>query len=371
MHDNHSDTSTPTSTESDLVIESVTHSYGRDVVVHDATLRTAPGKFHCLLGPSGSGKTTLLRLVAGLERLQKGRIVIPPGQIATPAQHIPPEERTVGFVFQDYALFPHLNVRENVTFGVRNHTRLARIERARLLLARVGMLEFEKAMPHTLSGGQQQRVALARALGRDPRVMLLDEPFSGLDARLRGEVRGATIDLLKSSGVATLMVTHDPHEAMMVADTISIIHRGHIEQSGTPQELYSQPINERVATSLGEVNCFHGEIANSQLSTPFGLIDADAPSFVEGDRATAILRPQAITIVSESSPLSVRAVVVSARYLGESVRVEAVLPCGQRVIAIAPSNCTVHSEQTIYLSRTAAGADYQIVPSLETPLEDC
>jgi iron(III) transport system ATP-binding protein len=340
------------------VIDSVTHSYGGKTVVTGVSLEAKPGEVHCLLGPSGSGKTTILRLVAGLERLQSGRILISGEEIATPARDIPPEARSVGFVFQDYALFPHLNVRDNIAFGIPNGGRKARLERVRSLLSSVEMADFERAMPHTLSGGQQQRVALARALARDPRVMLLDEPFSGLDARLREEVRGTTIAVLKSSGVATLMVTHDAVEAMMIADTISILHGGRIEQSGTPQELYSRPLNERVATSLGEANCFRGDVANGRVATPLGMVEA--PSFADGDRVAAIIRPESLIIAPASSPGSVRATVRSALYLGGSIRIEAELPCGRRILARAPSICLIRAGETMHLPRPADG-DFRVV----------
>lgn len=348
-----------TSLRSELTIESVTHAYGRKIVLSQASLRTRPGEVHCLLGPSGSGKTTLLRLVAGLEELQEGRIAFGPEEVATPDRHIPPEARAVGLVFQDYALFPHLDVRANVAFGLAYEKRSVRLERVRSLLAAVGMADFERAMPHTLSGGQQQRVALARALGRNPRVMLLDEPFSGLDSRLRDEVRTTTLEVLKSSGVATLMVTHDPHEAMMVADTISVIHAGRIEQTGTPKELYSQPVNERVATALGEANCFHGKVTQGRFSTPLGWVEA--PSFADGDAVSEILRPESIAILPEASPSSVCAVVVAARQIGGSLRVAAKLPCGHRVIAMAPSNLEVDPGATIHLAR-AMPSGIRLVP---------
>ena len=348
-----------TSLHSGLVIDEVSHAFGRTQVIAGARLTVMRGEVHCLLGPSGSGKTTLLRLVAGLERLQQGRIAIVGDEVASPTLHVPPEKRSIGFVFQDYALFPHLNVRDNVCFGISRRRSPPPREHARTLLASVGMSAFQHAMPHTLSGGQQQRVALARALARDPTVMLLDEPFSGLDARLRDEVRGTTIEVLKSSNVVTLMVTHDPHEAMMIADTISIIHDGRIEQSGTPDELYSRPINERVASSLGEANCFHAKVDNGQVSTPFGPIAA--PSLSDGDSATVIVRPESIRLTAESAPSAVTAQVVSVRHLGQSVRVEAELPGGLRVTAVVPSTSTACTQNTVHLSLGTAGTGNHVV----------
>ncbi len=217
-------------------VKQLRHSYSRGPVVVDGVdLELTPGRVHCLLGDSGSGKTTLLRLVAGFERPSSGCITIN-GQCVAGRHFMPPEHRPVGFVFQDYALFPHLNVRKNVTFGM-NGRRRDNVAAADVLLARVGMSGYAKAMPHTLSGGQQQRVALARALARDPKVMLLDEPFSGLDQTLRDRVRDDTLDVLRSAGVAVLMVTHDPREAMVCADDISVMRHGKVVASGGPSEV--------------------------------------------------------------------------------------------------------------------------------------
>jgi iron(III) transport system ATP-binding protein len=345
-------------TKPGLLIEKVSHSYGPTTVVRDASLTVGPGQVHCLLGPSGSGKTTLLRLVSGLERVQSGRIGIFGEEVGSPARHTPPEKRLVGFVFQDYALFPHLTVRDNVCFGIAGRRRKARIERARTLLDNVGMADFERAMPNTLSGGQQQRVALARALGRDPAVMLLDEPFSGLDVQLRDEVRSATIDVLQNAQVATLMVTHDPHEAMMVADRISIIHDGHIEQSGTPEELYLHPVNERVASSLGEVNCFECQVKGSEVATPFGSIATS--SFNDGDRVRVILRPKSIEIVQQEGD-SVEATVVSSQHLGDSLRIATRLTSGERAIVVAPTSQQAVVDSRLYLSISNVTEHVQVV----------
>lgn len=196
--------------------------YSRGKPVIDAlSLRVAAGEVHCVLGCSGCGKTTLLRLVAGLERVERGRILVNGIEIAGHEVHVPPERRPVGMVFQDYALFPHRSVRRNILFGIRKGPRRERIRRAEATLDSVGVLDLADRMPHTLSGGQQQRVALARSLVMEPRVMLLDEPFSSLDAETRSSVRAEILDVLRKAGVATVMVTHDPEEAKLVADTTS------------------------------------------------------------------------------------------------------------------------------------------------------
>jgi iron(III) transport system ATP-binding protein len=222
-----------------VALKGIRYGYSKRLTIVDGVdLHVAAGEVHCLLGPSGSGKTTLLRLIAGLERAGEGTIKINDALVAGPDGHLPPERRAVGFVFQDFALFPHLNARKNVMFGMsKDRPRRERKQAADALLARVGMGGFEKCMPHTLSGGQQQRVALARALARNPAVMLLDEPFSGLDAELRDRVRTETLALLRAAGVATLMVTHDPHEALIAADHVSVMRHGKVAASGAPDDV--------------------------------------------------------------------------------------------------------------------------------------
>ena len=205
-----------------LEIRDLEFAYGGGApVIEGCHLTVRSGEVHCLLGCSGGGKTTLLRLIAGLERARSGTIHVDDSLIEGPGVHLPPERRSVGMVFQDFALFPNRSVRENVLFGTRGLPRKDRAARAEEHLDRVGMLEYASRMPHTLSGGQQQRVAIARALVRQPRVMLLDESFSSLDTETRIEVRAETVRMLRDAAVATVMVTHDPAEAEAVGDQVS------------------------------------------------------------------------------------------------------------------------------------------------------
>lgn len=237
----HDDQPKPEATNPLAELRGVCFSYGRGPeVVCDLNLKLFAGRVHCLLGDSGCGKSTLLRLLAGLERPIKGSILIG-GEVVSSAdlgaKHRKPEHRAVSYVFQDYALFPHLSVVRNVMFGMRGRPRAERKPAAMELLDRVGLADFANAMPHTLSGGQQQRVALARALGRDPKLMLLDEPFTSLDTTLRDELRGVTLRVLREAGVATLMVTHDPAEALLVADKVSVMRAGRFVLEGMPDEV--------------------------------------------------------------------------------------------------------------------------------------
>lgn len=284
-----------------LLIENVHHAYGPKVVLEEIDLTVLPGEVVCLLGPSGCGKTTLLRLIAGLEELQAGRISIDGQTVAEPDRQTLPEERGTGFLFQDFALFPHLTVIENTMFGLSTiRDKAQRRRRAIEALESVGMNESARAYPHELSGGQQQRVALARAMAPRPEIMLLDEPFSSLDARLRVQIRDQTLHVLKSSGVATVMVTHDPEEAMFMGDRIVLMNQGRIVQSGSPAELYARPINAFVATFFSDVNTISGcFVRKGMVETVFGAVPADG--LPEGTRVNVMFRPDSVQITPRES----------------------------------------------------------------------
>ncbi|EDP66288.1 ABC transporter related protein [alpha proteobacterium BAL199] len=314
LHQNTEKASTPPA----LQLDGVRHSYGRTVAVDGVSVSVAPGEVVCLLGPSGCGKTTMLRIAAGLEALQDGEIRLAGTMVAGPGVDVPPERRGVGLVFQDYALFPHLDVLDNVAFGLTGWTAADRRSRAESVLALVGMNDYAAAFPHELSGGQQQRVALARALAPRPRVMLLDEPYSGLDARLRDRVRDEVLHILKASGSACLMVTHDSEEAMFMADRIAVMRAGRIVQEGTPVELYCEPVDAFVASFFGEVNRIEGVVHAGAVDTPIGNIPARG--LPDGAPATVVVRPEAVTIQSWSSVFSddPSGLVEQARLLGRT-----------------------------------------------------
>ena len=235
-----------------LRMSNVSHEFGSNRVLNDISFDVAPGEIVCLLGPSGCGKTTALRLAAGLEKLQFGQIAIDDQIVAHPGDYVEPEKRGVGMVFQDYALFPHLTVAKNIGFGLKHFSDAQRREAVERALTQVGMSEYLDAYPHQLSGGQQQRIALARALAPTPQIMLLDEPFSGLDVARRADLRDTTLHVLKNAGIATIMVTHDPQEAMYMGDRIIVMNEGQVMQDGTPESLYFQPETVLLRHSLAK-----------------------------------------------------------------------------------------------------------------------
>lgn len=301
-----------------LTLRDLGHTYPGSPrpVLQDVSLEVAPGEIVCLLGPSGCGKTTTLRMAAGLETAQQGRIHLNGRLVSGDGVHIPPEARQVGFLFQDYALFPHLDVRANVEFGLDRLARPDRQKRALDMLDQVGMGNHARSWPHQLSGGQQQRVALARALAPAPSLMLLDEPFSSLDKRLRDQIRDETLGILKRSRVATLMVTHDPEEAMFMADRIAVMKDGRIVQVDHPERLYRHPATAFVASFFGEVNVLPATIAHGQASTAMG--DFDAGSLPSGTTVEVLVRPEGISLAPDDQGA---ARVISSRSLGRMVLV--------------------------------------------------
>ena len=300
-----------------LQLHDVTHHFGSLAALKDFSLSLEAGQVVCLLGPSGCGKSTALRIAAGLEHLQQGTVLINGEIVATADGAVSPEQRGIGLVFQDYALFPHLSVLDNVLFGLGTWPRVERRDRALYVIDRVRMNEYVGCFPHMLSGGQQQRVALARALAPGPNVMLLDEPYSGLDARLRDEVRDEMLHLLKTAGCATLMVTHDSEEAMFMADRIAVMNTGRIVQEGSPSELYCRPSSAFVAGFFSELNQVDGVIQGESVYTDLGSLPVKG--FSDGDLVRVAIRPEALRIDSpKGEEKKGLAAVVESRLLGRT-----------------------------------------------------
>ena len=275
-----------------ITVRGVTRRYGQKAAVEGADLDLRAGRITCLLGPSGSGKSTLLRLIAGLEPVDAGDIRAGERVLSAPGRTVPPESRDVGLVFQDYALFPHLSVRDNVMFGLGNLPAAERKARAMAALTEVRMADRAKSWPHSLSGGEQQRVALARTLVRRPHTVLLDEPFSGLDAHLKSEVREGLLATLKAAGAAVLLVTHDAGEALMMADDLVLMDGGRVIQSGDPQACWARPASTAAARLLGEVNRLPAVVTAGVATSPLGALPA--PGLPDGP-AALLIRPQDLT----------------------------------------------------------------------------
>jgi iron(III) transport system ATP-binding protein len=304
-------------------------SFGDVHAVDGFTLQVEAGDTVALLGPSGCGKTTTLRLIAGFERPDSGSISVGGRMVAGPDAFVPPEKRRIGVVFQDYALFPHYDVAGNVAYGL---GRGADPERVREVLDLVGLSAVAERSVNELSGGQQQRVALARALAPAPEVVLLDEPFSNLDASLRARVRDEVREILEAQGVTSIFVTHDQEEALSVADTVAVVNDGHVEQVGTPEQVYSRPATRWVAGFLGEIEILPGVARDGVVNCDLGTISGH--SELEGD-VDVLIRPESLAIDTIAPPThsAQSAVVVSRRFYGHDQMLELRLDSGRLVHA--------------------------------------
>lgn len=302
---------------SSVTLTNVRRFYGATRVLDDVSLTAPEGKVLALLGPSGSGKSTILRLIAGLEPLDGGEIRLGEELVSRAGATAPPEARRVGMVFQDYSLFPHLSAAANVAFGL---DKLARAERDALALTwldRVGLKARAQAFPHELSGGEQQRVALARALAPKPRAILLDEPFSGLDPTLRGELRDVTLAALQETRTTAVFVTHDAEEALMVADRLAILKGGRLLQEAAPREAYDRPASVDAAAALGPINVCSGRVENGAVQTPFGAVTT---TLANGVDARVAVRAEALTLAPGATA---RVVDVRPHGADDLVRIEA------------------------------------------------
>ena len=311
-----------------LGLDRLSRSFDGRLVVDDVSIDVAPGEIVCLLGPSGCGKSTTLRMAAGVERQDTGAVRVDGRTVSEGDLHLPPEARFVGLMFQDFALFPHLSVAENVGFGLRRMRMSARRDLVAQYLGKVGLAGYAAKYPHQLSGGEQQRVALARALAPKPRVMLMDEPFSGLDMRLRDEVRDEALAILKAEGAGVLLVTHEPEEAMRMADRIALMREGRIVQTGAPYHIYNYPVDRQAAAFFSDINVIHGIAASRQIETAFGRFLA--PGMADGADVEVIIRPQHLEIdqgqdapePSAQKGVSARGTVERARFMGNESLIE-------------------------------------------------
>jgi iron(III) transport system ATP-binding protein len=296
-----------------LTFEGVERRYPSAVALAGLSLDIAPAEVVCLLGPSGCGKTTLLRVAAGIEKPTGGRVLINGQEVAGEARFVPPERRNVGLMFQDFALFPHLTILANVAFGLKSLPREDARREAMAALARVGLERYAEDYPHILSGGEQQRVALARAIVPRPAVMLMDEPFSGLDVQLRERLQEETLGLLRETRATCLIVTHAPSEAIRLGDRIAVMRAGRLIQAGKPETLYRNPADLFVARLFSEINEIALRVEGGSLRTPIGTFAV--PGLDEGDGAILCIRRRAIRLGPVGQGLPGR--VLHARFQGD------------------------------------------------------
>jgi len=300
-----------------LTLESVTRRFGGVVALDAVDLDVRPGEIVSLLGHSGCGKTTLLRIAAGVEVPSAGRVLVDRREVASPRVFVPPERRSIGLVFQDYALFPHMTILANVMFGLTALNRKAREQEARAALARVGLDHLAGSYPHQASGGEQQRVALARAIVPRPGILLMDEPFSGLDSRLRDSVRADTMAVLRETGATAVIVTHDPEEAMRVSDRIVLMRAGRIVQEGAAAELYERPNSLFAGRFFSPLNELQGVVLGGSAVTRVGSFAA--PGHPEGASVVVAIRPPGVRLAGAANgDAGTPGRIVSRHFLGEA-----------------------------------------------------
>ncbi|MCP4955620.1 ABC transporter ATP-binding protein [Photobacterium aquimaris] len=302
-----------------LSVTELSCSYHGQPILQDLSLAVERGEIVCLLGASGCGKTTLLKAIAGLLPLTQGSIAINDRSIVDQSLCLPPEQRNIGMIFQDYALFPHLTVAENIAFGLRHWDKARVTAKIQQMLALVHLTELDDRYPHQLSGGQQQRVAIARALANEPDLILLDEPFSNIDTQVRHSLIRDIRQIFKDQGVTAIFVTHSREEAFAFADKMAVMNHGVIEQFGTATELYYQPSSRFVAEFLGVGSYLPATVtANQQLNTPFGeLALAAQQKLALATDVDWLLRPQHLTVMPENNGL---AVIIEQQFMGDSCR---------------------------------------------------
>ena len=319
--------------ETVLTMDLVSKRFGSESVVQDISLEVKRGELLTFLGPSGCGKTTTLRMIAGLEQPSEGVITLAGETVADEDCFVPPERRDAGIVFQNFALFPHLSVRENIAFGLDDDDAsvAARVDE---LLELVNMPEHGEKKPDQLSGGQKQRVALARSLAPEPEVLLLDEPFSNLDVRLRVEMREEVRRILKKAGVTAISVTHDQEEALSISDRVAVMHDGRIEQIARPEEVFERPESKFVASFLGRASFLEGHLREGKVETGVGRFNAVAlegyNTVYDGAPVDVLVRPDDLR-ATPTDPEVADGVVVSRQYVGPSFIYRVELDSGETV----------------------------------------
>ncbi len=320
-----------------LHIHDISCGYDDQTVLDGLSLQVHEGQICCLLGPSGCGKTTALRAIAGFEPVSQGEILLHGQCISRPGLTLPPESRRLGMVFQDYALFPHLSVADNVAFGLRDRSRREGRRTASALLELVGLSGYEDRFPHELSGGQQQRVAVARALAPKPRLLLLDEPFSNLDVELRERLALDIRDVLKQQGTAAIFVTHDQHEAFLMGERVGVMNQGRLLQWDTPFDLYHEPVDRFVADFIGQGRFLPGVLTDPErVQTELGELRGNiAYNLPRGREVEVLLRPDDVAIGEGAGPIGE---ITAKAFKGAETLYTLRLPDGAEVLSLAPSH---------------------------------
>jgi len=341
-------------------LEEIHHSYGGSQVITGLNMMGRQSEVVCMLGASGCGKTTTLKVIAGLERQMRGIVRVDGNVVSDEARHLPPGKRQVGLLFQDYALFPHMTVLQNVMFGIREKDVFNRRHIAMNFLERLRISHLADHYPHALSGGEQQRVALARAVAPSPRVVLMDEPFSSLDTRLRNTVRDETLALLREENATVVLVTHEPDEALRMADIIVFMRAGRIMQQGEPYHIYNYPVDRITAEFFSDVNIIRSVVRYQQADTVLGRVLT--PGFVDGDSIEIVFRPQSLNVSLEEhgqyrhipwrqSHDCARGFINRSFFLGSHSLLEVRMPHDDSVlIATVPGVCLPEKGSKIWLS---------------------
>lgn len=346
-----------------LLIKNVAVELGKRTIVSNIHLNLKQGDIGCILGSSGCGKTTLLRAIAGFEAITQGEIILNQQCVSSNDKVVPAYSRRVGMVFQDYALFPHLTVKQNICFGLQNLSNAQKQKRSHELLDMMALMDFADVYPHEISGGQKQRVALARALAPCPQLILLDEPFSSLDATLRQQVAHNVREVLKQQNTTALLVTHDQQEAFAMADYIGVMDKGNLLQWDTPYELYHQPTHRWVADFIGEGVFIPAQIiAENKLKTAFGELESIIPNHYRvGQTLDLLIRPDDV-IHDDASPF--KALVIDKVFKGASFMYTLELDDGTRILSLVPShhNHAIGAPIGIYFEFTHAIVFEQKVP---------
>ena len=274
----------------------ISHKYDKKKILNNFSMKLEAGEVVSLLGPSGCGKTTLLKLASGIEKLQKGEITLNDEIISSLNFHLNSDKRQIGYVFQDCALFPHLTVMENIFFGIKTNDMWSRSQKIQILMEEIDISNLNNSYPHELSGGQQQQVALVRAMASDPKIILLDEPYSNLDSRLKEKIRDQMLHILREYKISALLVTHDPEEAMFMSDKIGVLNNGSIEQFGSPIDLYLRPKSAFIAEFFGEINILEGIVKEGSVSTVLGTFNCSQR--FNNKKVKIVIRDEAIKLFS-------------------------------------------------------------------------